>query len=144
MPSSPFSLCRKISRSFGRWFATSVGRPMPRFTYEPSEMSRATRAAIWSRVSFCMTAPLRSGDLAEAGRPGRGARDANDALHEDARRDDRFRVELAERDDVVHRRDRGLRRHRHDRPEVARGLAVDQVAPAVAALGLDQGEVGVD
>jgi hypothetical protein len=30
--------------------ATSVGRPMPRFTYEPSGMSRATRAAIWSRV----------------------------------------------------------------------------------------------
>ena len=32
MPSRPFSLCRMISRSFGRWLATSVGRPMPRFT----------------------------------------------------------------------------------------------------------------
>ena len=32
MPSRPFSLCRKTSRPFGRWFATSVGRPIPRLT----------------------------------------------------------------------------------------------------------------
>ena len=32
IPSMPFSLCRKISRSFGRWFPTSDGMPIPRFT----------------------------------------------------------------------------------------------------------------
>ena len=70
--------------------------------------------------------------------------DRDDALHEDARRDDGFGIELAERHDLVHLRDRAFRRRRHDRAEVARGLAVDEVAPAVAALGLDQREVGVD
>jgi hypothetical protein len=43
-----------------------------------------------------------------------------------------------------HLGDGGLGGHRHDRAEVARGLAVHQVAPAVAAQRLDQREVGVD
>lgn len=44
----------------------------------------------------------------------------------------------------MHRGDGLLRGHGHHRAEVARGLAVDQVAPAVAALGLDQRHVAVD
>ena len=36
------------------------------------------------------------------------------------------------------------RRGRHDRAEVARRLAVDEVAPAVGLERLDQGDVGVD
>ena len=34
--------------------------------------------------------------------------------------------------------------HRHDGPEVARRHAVDEVAPAVATLGLDEREVGMN
>ncbi len=32
MPSRPFSLCSQTSMPAGTWLATSVGRPMPRFT----------------------------------------------------------------------------------------------------------------
>ena len=70
--------------------------------------------------------------------------DRDDALDEDSRRDDVFRVEAAQRDHFAHLRDRALGRAGHDRPEIARGLAIDEVAPAVALLGLDQREVGVD
>src|SRR5205807_6251559 len=35
-------------------------------------------------------------------------------------------------------------RARHDRPEVSRALAIDQVAPAVGALRLDERVIGVD
>jgi len=47
-------------------------------------------------------------------------------------------AELAERHDLVHACDATLRRHRHHRPEVSRHLAVGEVAPAIAALGLDE------
>ena len=32
MPSRPFSDCSHTSTPAGTWFATSVGKPMPRFT----------------------------------------------------------------------------------------------------------------
>ena len=32
IPSMPFSLCNQTSRPAGTWFATRVGRPMPRLT----------------------------------------------------------------------------------------------------------------
>src|SRR5450755_588590 len=141
MPMTPFSLCSTTSRPAGRWLATSVGRPMPRLTTEPSGMSRATRAAISARLHLLLM--LFSRLLLEAARARRHALDANDALHEDARRDDRFGIEAAERHDLVHGGDRLLRRHRHHRAEVARRHAVGEVAPAVAALGLDEGVIGV-
>ena len=101
-------------------------------------MSRATRAAIWSRVKRFI-AVLRSADshhaAASAARPRFAVRRHFDhALDEDSRRDDRFGIEVAEVHDLAHLRDRAFRRARHDRAEVARGLAVDEVAPAVAAL----------
>src|SRR4051812_16448915 len=148
MPITPFSLWRTTSRPAGRWLATSVGRPMPRLTTAPSPMSRATRAAIcsrvqWGRVGAVLAFMAASPSIGlEAGAAGRGAFDRHDALHEQPGRDDRLRIERAERDHFVHGRDRAARRGRHDGSEVARGLAVDEVAPAVAALGLDEGEVG--
>src|ERR1700704_3142004 len=119
MPMTPFSLCSTTSRPAGRWFATSVGRPMPRLTTEPSAMSRATRAAISARLHLLLLM-IRSRLLLEAAGAGRDALDADDALDEDPRRHDRFRIEAAEGHDLVHGRDRRLRGHRHHRPEVAR------------------------
>jgi hypothetical protein len=70
--------------------------------------------------------------------------DAHHALHVDTGRDDHLGVERAELDGLAHLRDGAFRRRRHDRPEVARGLAVGEVAPAVGAVGLDERVVGVD
>src|SRR5690606_29451671 len=76
--------------------------------------------------------------------PGGAARHFDDVLDEQARRDDDFGVDLAQFDDVVHRRDGAFGGGGHDGAEVAGGFAVQQVAPAVARFGLDQGEVGED
>ncbi|MNI97589.1 hypothetical protein D3C73_1562610 [compost metagenome] len=54
-----------------------------------------------------------------------------------------FRVQFAEFDDLVDLSDGGLGSHGHDRAEITGGLAVDQVAPAVTLVRLDQCEVGV-
>src|SRR4051812_20412028 len=119
---------------------------MPRFTYAPSGMWRATRAAIWSRAKRCIEASsIRGRCLAGCLRLGQCAgRQLDDALDEDSGRDNRFRIETAEVDGLAHLRDRALRRGRHDRTEVPRRLAIDEVPPAVAAVGLDQRDVGVD
>src|SRR5450631_271896 len=115
-----------------------VGKPMPRLTNAPSGMSRATRAAIWSRVYRFMAVSSCRGLWRR-----QRVRDIDlyHALDEDARRDDVFRIQCAERHDLAYLDDRALRRRRHDGPEVARRLAIDQIAPAVAQLRLDQGEV---
>ena len=74
-------------------------------------MSRATRAAIWSRVKRFMSSlpfeirPRRRGTASIAPAPAI----SHDALHEDARRDDRFGIEFAEVHDLAHLRDRALR-----------------------------------
>src|SRR3982751_3673045 len=143
MPMTPFSLWRTTSRPAGRWFATIVGKPMPRLTTAPSGMSRATRAAISARLHFGSLIARSSRLLPKAAGAGRDAADAHDPAHEDSRRDDALGVEAAERHDLVHGRDRRLRRHRHHRAEVARRHAVREIAPAVAALGLDECIVGL-
>src|SRR5215469_17175996 len=66
------------------------------------------------------------------------------ALHEDARSHDVFGVEVSEVHDFAHLDDGALCCAGHDRTEVARGLAVYEVAPAVSAQGLDQREVSAD
>src|SRR5574338_1357802 len=106
-------------------------------------MSRAPRAAIWSRVSRFMSMKSRLSRAASGGCPGR-TRYLDHAPHEDAGRDDRLGVERAQRDDLVDLRDRALGRARHDRPEVARRLPVDEIAPSIAAQRLDQCEVGAN
>jgi hypothetical protein len=70
--------------------------------------------------------------------------DAHDMAHEDAGRDDGLGVERAELDDLVHAGHGALAAVAITGAEVARGLAVGQVAPAVAALGLDEGHVAED
>src|SRR3546814_8126914 len=82
-------------------------------------MSRATRSAICSRSSDSWVASC-----------------SHHALHENAGRHDGLGIEFAQRHHFRHLGDGALCRHRHQRPEVARGLAVDEVAPAVATVGL--------
>src|SRR5450830_1146207 len=143
MPITPFSLCKIISAPAGKWLATRVGKPMPRFTTAPSLMSAATRAAIWSRFHLFIVGSL-SGSSLEAGRAGGRARHLHDALHEQARRDDVFGIDAAQFGNLVHGSNTDLGSHGHDGAEVARRLAVSQVAPAVTLLCLDQGKVGVE
>src|SRR5215467_7437797 len=66
------------------------------------------------------------------------------ALHEDARSHDVLGVEISEVHDLPHLHHRTLCRAGHDRTEVARSLAVYEVAPAVGAQGLDQREISAD
>ena len=42
----PFSLWNSTEMPSGMWFATSVGMPMPRLTYQPSRSSCAMRRAM--------------------------------------------------------------------------------------------------
>src|SRR3954452_13024486 len=90
-PSIPFSDWRITSIPLGMKFATSVGMPIPRFTYIPSRSSLAARAAICSLVSGMSVAPLADRALLDRLLVG-GA--LHDPLHEDAGRVHLVRVEL--------------------------------------------------
>ena len=68
--------------------------------------------------------------------------DLDDALDEDAGRVDVVGIEFAGRNQMLDLGHRDLGGGRHHRVEVARGLAVDQVAGGVALPGVDDGEVG--
>src|SRR5215831_7732799 len=119
MPSMPFSDCRMMCMPRGTKFATSVGMPMPRFTYIPSASSRAARWAIWSLVSAGMSgAPLADGPLLDRLLEGRAG---DDALHVDARRVDLVGLEVARLDELLDLGDGDLRGGRHHGVEVARG-----------------------
>src|SRR5438876_11951792 len=120
-----------------------VGKPRPRLTYAPSGMSCATRAASCSRVKRIMRISFRL-RLGTAARWRAGPSDSDDTPDNDAGSNDHFRVQPAQRDDLAHLRDGAFRCAGHERAEVARGFAIDQVAPAVAPVGLDQGEVGAN
>src|SRR3954447_26264126 len=100
MPSIPFSDCRMMCVPRGTKFATSVGIPIPRFTYIPSASSRAARWAIWSLVSGGMSgAPLADGALLDGLFVGR---EGHDALHVDARRVVLVGLELPRLDQRLH------------------------------------------
>src|SRR6185295_11084634 len=117
MPSKPFSVWRMISRSTGRQLATIVGRPMPRLTYAPFGMSRATRAAICSFVNRCMSL----GCGASRRHRLRGWRNLDHARDEDARGHDGFGIEVAEFHHLTHLGDGARSGGCHDRAEVAGG-----------------------
>src|SRR4051794_1016539 len=108
----PFSACRYTVSPGGRKLATSVGRPIPRFTAMPSRSSFATRMAMSSLVkpTGVMLRPL------------------HDALNVNARRHDELRVQLARLDNLLDLRNRHLRGRRHDGVEVALRGVVHKVA----------------
>src|SRR5689334_3584291 len=68
----------------------------------------------------------------------------HDALHENSRRVDVVRVDLTGFDEMLDFSDRNLSGGRHHRVEVARGLAIDEIAFAVALPGVDDREIGDD
>src|SRR5215470_1336843 len=117
MPSKPFSLWNTISRPGGMWSETCVGRPMPRLTYQPFSMSWAARQAICGRESGVINLLLND----------------HHAVDEDAGSMHAFRIDVAQVDDLLGLHDGQLGRHGHHRVEVAGGLAVREVAPAVGA-----------
>ena len=128
-------------RAGGMKFATSVGMPMPRFTYMPSRSSRAARWAIWSRVSGGMARRSSCGRSA-ARWAFRSAAPCDDALDVDPGRVDAVGIELARLDQDLDLGDGDAPGGGDHRVEVAGGLPVDQVAEAIALPGLDDGQVG--
>src|SRR5690348_3236265 len=67
----------------------------------------------------------------------------DDSLHEYSWRVNAVWLELSGLDEMLHFGDGVLRRRRHHRVEVARGLSIRQVALAIALPRLDQREVGM-
>src|SRR5579862_4492355 len=120
---------------------------MPRLTYQPSGMSRASRSAICTRVialqggsvlTFSLTSALTISSLRHRRLTVRHVQHAVDV---NPRRRNFFRIERAEFDDVLSLHDRQLRGRRHHRIEIARGRPVGEVAPAVGFPRLDQRHV---
>ena len=70
-----------------------------------------------------------------------GRADLDDALDENSGRVDVVGIEFARRHEMLDLGDGDLRRGRHHRVEIARGLAIDQIAGGVALPGMDDGEV---
>ncbi len=69
-------------------------------------------------------------------------RHVDDALHVNARRDDVVGIDLARLHQILDLGHRHLAGGRHRRIKVARGLAVDEVALGVAAIGVDDRQIG--
>ena len=67
----------------------------------------------------------------------------HDAVHENTRRHDMLRIDLAGGDDLRDLRNGGFRGHAHQRVKIAPGLVVGEVAIGVAKLGLDDGKIGL-
>src|SRR4051812_48456546 len=140
MPSTPFSEWKITSRPAGTWSATMVGMPMPRLTYQPSGMSRASRWAIWPRLSGVIVATVSvMPALLKAGRITVGH--VQNPVHEDAGRHNLLRVERAELDQMLGLYHGGLGGHRHHGIEVATALPEREVAPAVGLPRLHQRDV---
>ena len=70
-----------------------------------------------------------------------GVGHVHDALHENAGREDVVGIDLAGLNEMLDLGDRDLAGRRHHRIEVARGLAVDEIALGVALPGVHDGEM---
>ncbi|MNZ98570.1 hypothetical protein D3C78_1178590 [compost metagenome] len=71
----------------------------------------------------------------------RMVRRGHQALYEDPWRNDVFRIQFAQRHHAINFSNGAGGGHGHDRPKVAPGFVIPQVAPAIGLFGLDQGEV---
>ena len=141
MPRMPFSLCSITSRSAGMWLATSVGWPMPRLTH--GAVGDVLRHAGGELVLGAFG--IAHGHAAFLKPPACVATRSIFTIlltKMPASRWPRGRARPAPRSRARWPSSAGG--HGHDGAEVARRLAVGQVAPAVAALGLDQRHVAVN
>src|ERR1700683_3238119 len=102
--------------------------PQPRLTYAPSGSSSAARSAICSRVR-------RDLGIAQSFRN-------NDAFYEDGRRDDDFGIKAAGGDEIFDFDERGLACGGHDGIEIARSLAINEIAQMIGALRTDKSIIG--
>src|SRR5579862_5367369 len=135
---------------------------MPRLTYQPSGMSRASRSAICTRdsglhggnvLTFSFTSAFTASSPSHRPKsPSQvtvlrhrrlAIRHVQHAVDVNSRRGDFFRIERAKFDDVLSLHDGQLGGCRHHRIEIARGRLVGEVAPAVSLPGLDQRHVAV-
>src|SRR5438309_518177 len=126
------------------WSETIVGRPMPRFTYQPFSMSWAARHAMCGRESGVIRVSLLlEHDLFRKPVPTFRDHALNDdyAVDEYAGSMHAFRIDVAQLDHLLGLDDREFRRHGHHRIEVARRLAIREVAPAVGAVRAQQRHV---
>src|SRR3990172_10849747 len=98
MPRRPFSAWNMTPLSGGVKSATRFGMPMPRLTNSPPLNSAATRMAMSSRGrrSFVSSIAVPPFDRLRA-RP-----DQDEAVDEDAGRDDQLGRDLARLDDLLH------------------------------------------
>src|SRR5512140_2101300 len=93
--------------------------PMPRLTRLPLFNSWATRRAMM--ICGSMISSVR-----------------NEVVDERCRRDDVIGCGDADRHDMLRRHDHGIRRHGHDRIEIACGERVGEVAEVIGEEGVDQ------
>src|SRR5487761_782204 len=99
---------------------------MPRLTYQPSGISRASRTAISARVSGVYAGGVAAFSFVSAltvfssGNRRFAIGHVQDAIDVDSGRNDSFRVERAQIDDVLALHDRQLGCRRHHRIEIAR------------------------
>src|SRR5579864_4585200 len=105
---------------------------MPRLTYAPSGRSCAARHAICRRDKGLGALSLMASPYHD------------DAVDEDGRRDDDFRIERTKLDDLGNLNHRQRRRHRHHRIEVPRRLAIDEIAATIGLARADQRDIAAD
>src|SRR5882757_2794694 len=136
-PRIPFSLCSTVSCAGVRKPATSVGSPMPRFTYPLAGSSAAARRAMPSRVQGIGHRPGDHGF--ERLVPSGGGHDPMD-IHGGGVHG--VGIELGHR--MLDLRDGHGRAHRRAGVEVAGGQPIREVAEEVAVVGVHEAEVGLD
>jgi len=98
-----------------------------KMTTSPDETSRAARSR-----SVSMPRP-------SSARP-----DVNYRIDEHARCHDIIRAQATRGHEFLDFRDDIVGRHRHQRIEIPRGMAVGQIAGVVTAVGVDESEVGAN
>src|SRR6267143_1645909 len=118
-----------------------LGIPHPRFTYARSGNSSAARCAICSLVNrdlagmtlSCMPLP----GITKSFR-------LHDAMNEDRRCHDMFRIYRTGRHNFFHFCNGRLRRHGHDGIEISCGQPIGQIPQLIGLLSFDQGIVGMN
>src|SRR4051794_9127470 len=108
----------------GKWFATMVGMPMPRFTSIPGFSSRAIRRA----MMVCGSMPA--------------SRVRDEVVDNGSRSDDMVRRYHSDRNDVVSVCNYSGARHRHHWIEIPSSEGVAEIAHVICQESLHQGEIG--